>query len=237
MLTQLQLRRFKKFRALDVHLKPFTVLMGENSSGKTTVLQATNLALSSLRRHDFVRLSDGLAQKVTVRKKGVGLTELHGLALSDFRELYYGKAFSPKKDFPGGCTVELIDDGGNVYRLRITSLFGGFNIKCDSSPDELSNGPTLHQKYPLFISGFVGLLPREERLFRVAMQERLRLGQVSAVLRNLLLDTMEHEPDRYKLLVARMQNDFDFHLDELDFNEESDVYRSTTLFPMDEPTG
>lgn len=46
MLTQIHLERFKKFRDVKIQLRPFTVLMGENSSGKTTALQAINLALN-----------------------------------------------------------------------------------------------------------------------------------------------------------------------------------------------
>lgn len=46
MITRVRLQRFKKFKDNEIILKPFTVLMGENSCGKTTVIQAVNLSLS-----------------------------------------------------------------------------------------------------------------------------------------------------------------------------------------------
>ena len=45
MLSKIHLQRFKKFENVDIQLHPFTVLMGENSSGKTTILQSINFAL------------------------------------------------------------------------------------------------------------------------------------------------------------------------------------------------
>lgn len=38
LITKVKLQRFKKFKNNEIILKPFTVLMGENSCGKTTVI-------------------------------------------------------------------------------------------------------------------------------------------------------------------------------------------------------
>ena len=222
MLSQIHLQRFKKFKDVKVQLRPFTVLMGENSSGKTTVLQAINLALISLATHDFI---DTSSDNVRVRSKGVGLTSLPGLSLADYKEVYYGKI--PRGGSArgaGGMVLELEDEKHNVYRLRITSLFGSFNIKCLSSEEELQNKPELHLKEPLYISGFVGLRPSEERAFPRVLQDRLRSGQVSAIIRNLLLDTKSESPDAYKRLSARLAHDFDFYLDDVDFDRRSDLF-------------
>lgn len=74
MLTALRLQRFKKFEDMEVQLRPFTVLMGENSSGKTTVLQAANFGLTLLGRYGLVYQKDESAH---IRGKGVGLP--HGV--------------------------------------------------------------------------------------------------------------------------------------------------------------
>ena len=141
---------------------PFTVLMGENSSGKTTILQALNLALISLNQFNLVE-NDG--SNVKVRGKGVGLTKIPGIALSDFRELYYAKlSRSPRREGWVGANLVLEDSSDNKYRLQLTSLFGGFNIKCSSTIEDIRNNPKLQNKPPLFISGFVGLNAVEERL-------------------------------------------------------------------------
>ena len=222
MLSQIHLQRFKKFQDVKVQLRPFTVLMGENSSGKTTVLQAINLALNTLATHDFIDTSSG---KAKVRSKGAGLTSLSGLSLADYKELYYAKI--PRGGSArgaGGAVLELEDENHNIYRLQITSLFGSFNIKCISTEDELKNKPKLHLKEPLYISGFVGLRPSEERAFPLVLQQRLRSGQVSAIIRNLLLDTKMEHPETYNRLAQRLVKDFDFYLDDVDFDSRSDLF-------------
>lgn len=222
MLTQIHLERFKKFSDVKVQLRPFTVLMGENSSGKTTVLQAINLAINTLATHDFI---DTSSEKVKVRSKGVGLTSFSGLNLADYKELYYAKI--PRGGSArgaGGAIIEMTDDRANVYRLQITSLFGSFNIKCTSKEEELQNSPKLHIKEPLYISGFVGLRVSEERAFPRVLQDRLRSGQVSAIIRNLLLDTKSEYPEAYNRLAQRLAKDFDFYLDDIDFDARSDLF-------------
>lgn len=221
MIKTIRLQRFKKFEDVEVQLRPFTVLMGENSSGKTTVLQAANLALSLLGRNNLIQDKPGAG--VQVRGKGVGLTALPGINIADFREVYYGKiSRGGKARGAGGAILELKDLNENLYRLQMTSLFGTFNVKCTSAPEELANNPDLHRKSPLFISGFVGLRAAEERLFPLAIRHRLQYGQVSEIIRNLLLDTKKAEPEAYEKLQKRLEKDFSFYLDDIEFDEQSD---------------
>lgn len=43
MIEKVQFRNFKAYRSLDLELEPFTVLVGPNASGKTTLLEGLNL--------------------------------------------------------------------------------------------------------------------------------------------------------------------------------------------------
>lgn len=88
MITKVKLQRFKKFKNNEIVLKPFTVLMGENSCGKTTVIQAINLSLNTFAKSDLITLKNGRA---VPKARGIGATVLPGINISDFRELYYGK--------------------------------------------------------------------------------------------------------------------------------------------------
>ena len=58
MITRVKLQRFKKFKDNEVILKPFSVLMGENSCGKTTVIQAINLSLNTFAKSDLISLKN-----------------------------------------------------------------------------------------------------------------------------------------------------------------------------------
>ena len=89
MLRKVYLKRFKKFENVEVTLCPFTVLMGENSSGKTTILQAINFALHNLHFRDLIEVKKGSFQ---ARERGVvlNLADVPGISISNVGELYYG---------------------------------------------------------------------------------------------------------------------------------------------------
>ena len=54
MIRRLKLQRFKKFKDNEVLFSPFSVIMGENSCGKTTIIQAINLALNTFSKSDLI---------------------------------------------------------------------------------------------------------------------------------------------------------------------------------------
>src|SRR5258706_14857864 len=229
MLERVHLRRFKKFEDIEVVLRPFTVLMGENSSGKTTVLQALNCALNSFYTRKLVHTDP--AKGTIVQREGVMLRTLPGLDVSDLREIYYGKA-SRGGSVPGaqaGARIDLYDDKGNIYKLQIITLFGNLNIKCVSTKRDVGNNPDLHNLPPLIISGFVGLQDTEERTFPLAIRKRLESGKVSEIIRNLVLNIKVNKPQAYNMLVERLAKDFDFHLDEIGFDEQRDFSVKATF--------
>ncbi|MCQ4636120.1 ATP-binding protein [Anaerovorax odorimutans] len=223
MITKVKLLRFKKFKNNEVLLKPFTVMMGENSCGKTTVIQAINLSLNTFAKSGLITLKGG---KATPKVKGIGATTLPGINIADFRELYYGKISrqSRKSNRTFGAIIELTDDKKNIYKLQVSSLFGGFNLKCLSTANDLENAPTIYDFTPLLISGFVGLQETEQRSFPVNIRQHLSSGNVSAVIRNLVLDLKKNNIENYNKLRDRLVDDFSFYLDDVEFNEQKDMF-------------
>lgn len=61
MIKTLELRRFKKFENTTIELGELSILVGENSSGKTTILQAINLALHAFSRMKLYSTTNGVA--------------------------------------------------------------------------------------------------------------------------------------------------------------------------------
>jgi len=144
--------------------------MGENSSDKTTILQAINFALQGpyrLHTRGLIIIKDGSIQ---VENKGTVyfLDEVRTITLSKVGDLYYGGKVSKTP-----AQIDITDINNNIYRIEIKSLFGSFNFKCISSPKDLQNHPMLHLSPPLFVSGFVGISAKEERMFPKAIYNRV----------------------------------------------------------------
>lgn len=223
MIRQVELKRFKKFENTIIELGDFSILVGENSSGKTSVLQAINLALNAFSRYKLY-FTDG--EMITrPRRKGVGSTQLPGILNPDFRELYYGKKSRNGRvgNNSIGAEIYLEDENGNKFGMQVSSLFGGYNLTPLSKSEIISNNATLHQKEALLISGFVGLASSEEKALSLAIRNRLRDGRASEIIRNLLLDTKESVPENYTKLVQRLKKDFGFVIDEVSFDETHDI--------------
>ena len=222
MIKTLELKRFKKFEHTTIELGELSILVGENSSGKTTILQAINLALHSFSRMKLYSTINGVAKP---RSKGVGCRELPGILNNDFRELYYAKKSRGSQNGSGAIGAELFltDNKNNCFGIQISSLFGGYNITPLSKASQISNSPELHQKEALLISGFVGLSSSEEKTLSLSLRNRLRDGRASEIIRNLLLDTKENVPENYTLLVQRLEKDFGFIIDDVAFNEQEDI--------------
>lgn len=223
MIREIELKRFKKFEHTTITLGELSVLVGENSSGKTSILQSINLALSAFSRYKlYTTDNQGITKP---RSKGVGCTQLPGIMNDDFRELYYAKK-SRNSRVDGnsiGAELYLTDELGNRFGMQVSSLFGGYNLTPLSKAEQLNSHPTLHKKEALLISGFVGLVSSEEKALSLALRNRLRDGRASEIIRNLLLDTKDNVPENYKKLINRLKEDFSFVIDDVTFDEASDI--------------
>lgn len=222
MIKQIELKRFKRFSHTTIELKELSVLVGENSSGKTTILQAINLALNAFARQKLYETEKGITRP---RRKGVGCTQLPGILNNDFRELYYAKKSRSGRSNSNsiGAEIYLSDEKGNRFGMQISSLFGGYNLTPLSKPEDISRDATIHKKEALLISGFVGLSSFEEKTLSLSIRNRLRDGRASEIIRNLLLDAKESVPENYNLLVNRLKKDFGFIIDNVSFDESSDI--------------
>lgn len=228
MLRKITLNRFKKFKNHTVELRPFSVLTGENSSGKTTILQAIHLGLHTLSSSDLLYEKN---DKLQIKAKGVGATEFPAIPIEDFRELYYEKTSRQAKtsNMEGiGAFVNLEDDKKNVYKLQISSLFGGFNVRCVSSEEDIANKPEIYQYKSLFILGGHGISRQEMRYFPAKLNQKIASGSQGEILRNQVLELRQNHGNAYKALAECLAKEFGFYLDKISFVEEDDEYVQAT---------
>lgn len=96
MLTRLAVTNFKRFRALDLPMRPLTVLTGLNGAGKTSAIQALLLA------------------RLASRSRHVELNGPYGLALGDASDVLHFEA-NEGEDI---CVTASRGDDSSTWRLR-----------------------------------------------------------------------------------------------------------------------
>ncbi len=224
MIKHIEIENFKKFKTVKFDLKNYTVLMGENGCGKTSILQAIALGLRILSSTDLIQY-DTRTRIIKFRKKGVPYNQLPGFYLEDPTEIFYSK--QARGGASGGVSpikIEFIDGNDNKYKINITSLFGAFIAKGNTNSSDFNSYPSLIDCKPLFISGFVGIPAAEERLFPVAINDRLIRGRASDIIRNLLLNLKETSTDKFDRLSSKINKYYSFNLGKISYEQEKDLY-------------
>lgn len=222
MIKSISLQRFKGFKNTTVHLTDFSILMGGNNSGKSSILQAINLLLTSLNKKSYlISWTDGHAN---ISSSGAYYTgNIPGISLSDVNDIFYLQR--TRKGRGGGSESGLIlscEAEENIYRLQFTQQFGkNLYYKCVSSADEIKEQPEFSR--PLFISGFVGISENEEKLYSLALEDRLSKGRVSSILRNILIELSSKYPEGFQALTKRLKKDFNFNIEKPIFEENKDL--------------
>lgn len=224
MITEIKLIRFKQFKETRIMLRPFSILMGENNSGKTSVLQAIWLGLASLYQGNLL-IVDKKSQKTKVSSSGYYMYNVPFAPQGETASLFY-KKISRKGmtyDEESGAIIEIIDDKDNCFRLHLREMFKNLNFKLLTPAGEL-NAPQIQEYEPLYISGFVGLKFQEERLFPATLEERAASGNVSSVVRNIILDLKLQNAKKYELLDSILKQEFGFDISEIHFIEDNELY-------------
>lgn len=236
MIKSIKLIRFKQFKETRIELRPFSILMGENNSGKTSVLQAIWLALSSLYQGNLL-VVDKKDSHTKVSTSGYYMYNVPFAPQGEASSLFYNKISRKGMTYDdgSGAIIEINDDNSNCFRLHLRDMFKNLNFKLLTPANELKE-PTIQNYEPLYISGFVGLKFQEERMFPATLEERAASGNVHSVVRNIILDLKLHSPEKYEFLDNILRNEFGFNIKEIHFYEDNELYVFSE-FEEDTPDG
>ncbi len=223
MIKSIKLIRFKQFKETEIQLRPFSILMGENNSGKTSVLQAIWLALSSLNRGNLISLDKGMHTKVS--ESGFYMFDVPFVARGQASNLFFGRITRKGQayDETSGAIIEIHDAHDNNIRVHLKLLFNNLNFKVLNSAEEIHD-PEIQKYEPLYISGFVGLRFQEERMFPATLEERTASGNINLVVRNIILDLKRDNHAKFEFLDALLSSEFGFHIKDIHFDENSELY-------------
>ena len=224
MIKSIKLIRFKQFKETTIELRPFSILMGENNSGKTSVLQAIWLALSSLNHGNLLSV-DRRSHCTKVSDSGYYMFDVPFAPKEELSSLFYNKISRKGStyDESSGAILEITDDYHNCIRLHLREIFKNLNFKVLTAAEDL-HMPEIQNYEPLYISGFVGLHFQEERMFPAILESRTSSGNVNSVVRNIILDLKLYSPEKYQYLDSLMSAELGFHIRDIHFHESNELY-------------
>ncbi len=178
MLEEIQLKLFKGFREFSVPCSQFTCLVGLNSRGKTSVLQAITLL------HDILRFAiyknSQVPEYANPQWQANPEQALNRLSFADPDAIWLGKKTSEPcrivAKYTGGVEVQLEVKGRNRYELDVLS--NGTSIKSRTA--DAASVEVLQQLIairPVFVPPVGPVSPLEQFKPHVEMQQQLDQGR------------------------------------------------------------
>jgi predicted ATPase len=217
-ISSLELSRFKRFSKFEIDFGRLTLLVGTNSSGKTSILQAIRLffwCIKSCLHKD----RDGYV----FRKAVIPFSDFHLIPSHTLRELSF-RGISPNRRTLGTVLKGTLASG-LVLSFRIYASYSTLMVvdpeeqpKTPLSDEEVAN----IDRPPLYIPGFFGVVTRELLAHDARLEELLNSGHHNEVLRNIILRLKTNKSEgRLQHLVEIMSREFQISAVDLPFSEKT----------------
>lgn len=224
MLKRITIENFRGFKQLHIaqDLGLVTVLMGPNSSGKTTVLHAIRLACQVF---DLALTSDGIARAektaIQIAKDELVESPGHLLALRDWQALFLDQKAGPGSEFKINLVFESTDAVSSLdlvmsyarnqklkYSLSVVAPGAPAQTKFDKTLAGYSKNlkKWLRARVPhaVFIPPFYGVVNDEEFRPRVVVDKLVGSGDQSHVVRNLITGLEPHQLTRLNAFLTEL---------------------------------
>ncbi|MCY4225955.1 MAG: AAA family ATPase [Bacteroidetes bacterium] len=207
MIKKVIINHFKKFERLEFDLPDHVVIVGQNNSGKTTLLQAIACWIEfashwSKNFPDLAREEDGNYPSIRLN-----VLEFQSVPLIDFDHLWHSKnvrypssIWLHTKSWKIGFEI--------IYHERELADIRPVQEVNESDIDKYVKQP-IHSTY---IPPFTGLDLREPLYDRIVIPARLARRQGGSILRNMLLH-ISQDSDKWNELRSIVRSFFGFELD------------------------
>jgi energy-coupling factor transporter ATP-binding protein EcfA2 len=217
------LQNFKSFEDFTVELGRFNVLVGANNSGKSTLLQGIDLLYTLLKLH---REGDGLAEPGRYLPASV-------LPVARLKDIFHKQIIrvGPQHVF-ATIGAEFVD--GSRVEFGIRELFG--NANCQVREEHGMSGQRLDALlgHPaVWVPSSVGIVRDEEYRTPARRTALINAGRHNEVLRNLLIELRNNQPDRYETLQAMLKERFGAGLEDVAFDDAKDQFVHAGLAASD----
>lgn len=194
LLDKITIERFKKVKKAKLPLSDLNILVGSNSSGKSSIIQAVHFAACVMRQ----------APRVDRKKTStISVEALDYLPSNFYKLLCHRQEWGNNTGTPSSkMKLEFTSDDENIEascEIR-SARNAGISVK-GAVPQALVN--TLRKKdrfFSAYIPGISGIPNREEKRTQKVVQKSCSFGDSNVVLRNVLLLLKERDEKNIRII-------------------------------------
>jgi len=194
-ITKIAIKDFKRIENLSLDLAPITVLVGGNTSGKSSVLQAVQLATSLLQSAYRPRPRSAANIVGSVSDDQVSFRPTHKLV-----DLRRGRPATERDGFDIILSGEMHEEDEVVHKTMSLFVRRGRNanisLRRDGDNDFALMIANPENNASVFTPGLSGISTREELKTRGALSSSVMQGDANTYLRSLLYHLFHDETDR-----------------------------------------
>lgn len=211
-LTGIKVQFFRRLRLADVNLRGLNLVVGGNSSGKSSLLQAIHFGVSV-----------ATARRVT-DKETFSQDALLYCPSSDFTELRHASPYTNQTHW-GSLTFVALTPSQTVveHKIGIYRARNKGNVGCRRTGDvrlgQLVSDPS--RPFSVYVPGLAGISRVEEFRSEGVVRRGVAGGDANLYLRNVLL--LIKQKGRLPTLLEQVKQVFPAFLIQINFNEKVDV--------------
>jgi predicted ATPase len=216
-------RNFKGFSEVELFLDDFSVLVGTNSSGKSSLLQAISLAHRLILLHAHIGESE---VSFPLSEGRLLLPDVLPVAIS--RDLWHRGQQRVGRSRHVGVEVGVEYENGYKFEFSVRALFGSLNSRVVDSPGGIprSEYNRLLHRPPVIVPAAVGVVVEEEYRTPARLAGLLASGRPNETIRNHLNELSATDPEGFAAIKEILETHFAAHIDRVDFKPESDQFIS-----------
>lgn len=190
-LEKVVIKNFKAIKEANIGLSDFNVILGENGSGKSSVLQALHWMFQSGRNLTVSTNKDS--------DKGSTLSEKNATYMPspDYKNSGYGDEYGNFKDAPQmDVSVSAKNSDGELVQCNMwikAARNEGLSVHIPSNNDFVSTLRDKSKEFSAYIPGLSGIPLLEEKRTKLIVHRQAAAGDANTVLRNVLLRLSELE--------------------------------------------
>jgi energy-coupling factor transporter ATP-binding protein EcfA2 len=242
MLTEVTIKRFKTIEEITLPLQRINILIGSNNSGKSSILQAMQFAVSvgqTLR-------SLNTDWKYGVMKRSFPASQLVYTPLRDIASLifnrWFGENYGAEIIFVGSPTSVPTPTGqtGSVPQpipKTVVTLDKGRGefIRCSVAGPEIGRTlEPLNPPFSVYVPGLAGIPVFEEHRSEVLVRKAAARGDANNVFRNILWLLRQNDV-QWRSFIADLRRIFPDRNIDVEFKANRDEHINATILVNDTP--